>query len=86
MFLCKAKKNFNQRLLLLLCWNNKSLFLPKLFLNMSSGDEDASIMVGALMLLPLELQETLSPGEEDEDDVPADVEMGHTEQPGKQRC
>jgi hypothetical protein len=53
---------------------------------MSSGDDDASVRVGALMLLLLRLQEELSPGEEDEDDVPADVEMGHTEHPGKQRC
>lgn len=51
---------------------------------MSSGDDDASVRVGALLLL--RLQEALSPGEEDEDDVPADVEMGHTEHPGKQRC
>jgi hypothetical protein len=75
-------KKTNQ--MLLLCWNNNSLFLPRLLLNMSSGDDDASVRVGALLLL--RLQEALSPGEEDEDDVPADVEMGHTEHPGKQRC
>lgn len=58
-----------------------------LVLNNLSGDED-NIKVEVFTLLLLGLQPTPSPGEDEDDveDVPDVVEIGHTEHPGKQIC